>query len=407
MEVLYVLLVLLVLARALGEVAERVGQPPLVGELLAGVGLGIAITRFGGSLPVLSGLADDDVFVALTDLGIFFLMLLAGLEMRPRDLARTSRGAFLVACGGLLLPLALGFGTAWWALPSSDVRFAQALFVGVALAITAVPVSVKVLMDLGQLESRVGRTIVSAALFDDVLSLVLLAVLTAVIRQGSLPDASSLAALGLAVAAFFAVAVLAGHHLFPRLGRLVARLHGAEFEFSFLLIAALAYAVLAELLEMHFIIGAFMAGLFFGRSTIDAGTYDDVLRKVKALSSGFLAPIFFASIGLHLDAAALTTAPLLFVALLVAASLGKIVGAGAPARALGLSRREAMAVGVGMNARGAVELIVADVALRAGLLSRPTPTPEIVEALYSAIVLLAVLTTLATPIGLRRLFARA
>lgn len=404
MEILYVLLVLMIATRALGELAVRVGQPTLVGELLAGVLLGIVVVHNSATFPVLAELPDNPVFSSITDLGIFFLMLMAGLELHPKKLAEASGSALLVALGGLLLPLVLGIGLGWAYLPASDLRFAQSLFLGVALAITAVPVSVGVLLSLGKLDTSVGRLIVSAAIVDDVLSLLLLAFLTAVLRTGSVPDASALLVLSGKVGLFFAFAVPAGMYLFPWLGRRVATLRGDEFEFSFLVLAGLGYAVLAQALSMHFLIGAFLAGLFFQRRTIDPETYDDVFRKVSALTHGFFAPVFFASIGIHLRSGAVLETPLFLGALVLIASAGKLLGAGGPALLGGMSARDALAVGIGMNARGAVELIVADVALGSGLFALPDPPHPVVASLYSAVVITAIVTTLATPIGLKRLY---
>jgi len=403
-EILYVLLVLLIATRALGELAVRLGQPALVGELLAGLLLGIVVTHNNETFPVLAHLPEDRVFTAITDLGIFFLMLMAGLELRPRKLAEASGRAVLVAVGGLLLPLGLGSGLGWWLLPASELHGAQSLFLGVALAITAVPVSVGVLLSLGRLDTAVGRMIVSAAIVDDLLSLLLLALLTAVLHTGSVPDAAALLVLAGKVALYFALVVPFGLHVFPWLGRRIAALHGDEFEFSFLVLAGLAYAVLAEALSIHFLIGAFLAGLFFVRRTIDAETYDDVFGKVSALTHGFFAPVFFASIGIHLEGAALLDTPFFLAALVLIATVGKLVGAGIPARLSGMNARDSLAVGIGMNARGAVELIVADVAFRAGLFTLPEPPHPIVASLYSAVVITAIVTTLATPIALKRLY---
>lgn len=406
MEILYVLLVLLVVSRALGELAVRVGQPALVGELLAGVLLG-SVVRSSDSFPILAELPENPVFTSITDLGIFFLMLLAGLELRPQKLAQASGRSILVAVGGLLVPLALGIALGWAFLPASDLRAAQSLFLGVALAITAVPVSVGVLLSLGRLDTAVGRTIVSAAIVDDVLSLLLLALLTAVLRTGSAPDAAALMLLTGKLALFFALAIPAGRYLLPWLGRRVANLHSDELEFSFLILAGLAFAVLAEALSIHFLIGSFLAGLFFLRRTIDEKTYDEVFRKVNALTYGFFAPVFFASIGIHLDPSAILEAPLFLAALVLVATAGKLVGAGVPARLGGMSARESLAVGIGMNARGAVELIVADVAFRAGLFALPDPPHPMVASLYSAVVITAIATTIATPLGLAWLYGDA
>jgi Kef-type K+ transport system membrane component KefB len=133
-----------------------------------------------------------------------------------------------------------------------------------------------------------------------------------------------------------------------------------------LLVGAFAFSVLAELLDLHFIVGAFMADLFFGRKTIDSPAHDDVRNKTSAMTFGFLAPIFFASVGLHLDFSAVLVVPAFIAWLLLAAFVGKFIGAGVAARCMGLSRQEAAAVGAGMSARGAVELVIANIALEAG-----------------------------------------
>jgi len=401
MQILSIILILLIVTRLFGEVAERLKQPALLGELISGILLGIVAHHYGAEFPILSGIEHNEVFTALTDLGIFFLMLLAGIEMHPRDLVEVSGRASVVAVFGMLIPLGTGLGFGWMILPESPYRFAQALFLGTALAITAVPVAIKVLMDLNMLETRVGQMIVSAAVIDDVLSLVLLAVMTAMVKAGTLPSGEGLLLLGGKVALFFMVAYILGRYLFPRLGRLLKKTRAEEFEFSSLLIAALAYSLLAEKLGMHFILGGFLAGLFFVRRTIDDQTYEDIFRKTSGLTTGFLAPIFFASIGMRLDLQALWGVPGLVILLIVAATLGKLVGSGARALAMGFTTRNSLAIGTAMNARGAVELIVADIALRAGLFSLPDPPPPEVSNLFSAVVIMAVVTTLITPPALK------
>jgi len=401
MEIFCVLLILLLITRAFGEVAVRLGQPALVGELLAGIALGATIRFSPSSFPVMHAIPDNDVFTAITDLGIFFLMLMAGLEMRPREVAEKSKGAMFIAAGGLIIPLLVGFSLGWFFLPRSDVKLAQALFIGTALAITAVPVAAKVLMDLDKLRSTAGKMIVSAAIIDDILGLLLLAVLTAVIRTGEMPDPAGLLWLGGQIILFMAIVTTIGLYILPRLERVFHRSMSEEFEFSILLVVAFAFAVMAEALHMHFILGAFAAGLFFTKRTMDTKVFKGVQSRISGITTGFLAPVFFASIGLHLDAAAFTSIPLFLAVLIVAAVLCKLIGAGLPAYWIGLSGKDSLIVGVGMSGRGAVELIIADIALRAGLFSHPDPTPAIVANLFSAIVIMAVVTTLMTPIGLR------
>lgn len=401
MELLIALLILLVATRICGEIAVRLGQPSLVGELIAGVVLGVVAGQVPDLAPRVDDFANGDGLRGILDLAVFFLLLSAGIEMRPEEVTETSMSAFVVAAGGMALPLVVGFGLGWIYLPDSGVKITLALFIGVALAITAVPVSIKMLIDLGQLHSRIGRIIVSAAVFDDVLGLALLAVLTAMIGTGAPPTAEALLYLGANVVLFVAAVALLGIFLVPRVGHGLRRLRAPESELSILLIAALAYSILADALGMHFILGAFAAGLFFGRETVDSETYDQVKTKIAGFTAGFLAPIFFASIGFRMDLQAFLHIPVFTVLLVAAAIATKVVGAGLGAYASGLGRHEATAVGIGMSARGAVELIVADIALRAGLFAMPDP-PPIVEHLFSAVVAMAVISTLAAPIILRR-----
>ena len=407
MELLVVLLVLLAATRIFGELAVRLGQPALVGELISGILIGLVVNRFPDTFPALVGLADDEVFQGITDLGVFFLMLLAGIGMRPREMTQGSKRSTLVALGGLLLPMALGFGLGWWLLPESSFKLAQALFLGTALAITAVPVAVKILIDLDALYTKIGQTIVAAAVLDDVLSLIVLAVLTAIIQTGDLPGVADFGLLLGQIALFFAITTFMGAYLLPRLEPYTKRWLGDEFAFSILVLIAFAFAVLAEILQMHFIIGAFVAGLFFARRTMPDEVHDHVNQQVSGLTMGLLAPIFFASIGLHLDLSALTAVPWFVGGLIAIAIIGKVVGAGLPARLAGMSNRDSLAVGSAMTARGAVELIIAQIALAAGLFSRPEPTPPIVQHMFSAVVIMAIVTTLLTPIGLRLLLRPA
>jgi Kef-type K+ transport system membrane component KefB len=373
----------------------------MTGELVAGVLLGILVHQNTDWFPVFSQLGDNEVFTAVTDLAVLFIMLAAGVEMRPSDLTKSSGRSLAVAAGGMALPLGLGIGVGLLFVPASEYRLAQVVFLGTALAVTAVPVAVKILMDLDMLKSRSGKLMVSAAIFDDVLSLMLLAVLTALIETGAAPDLAGIGMIVLNVVLFFGITTLCGAYVLPLIFKLVRRWWIEELEFSVLLIVALAFAVLAEMLHLHFILGAFVAGLFFSRRDLDDRVYFDVEKKVNGISTGFLAPLFFASIGLHLDISAFQNAPVFLTLLLIVAVVGKLAGAGIPARLFGLSWRESAVVGSGMSARGAVELVIADIALRAGLFSKPEPVPAVISNLFSAVVIMAIVTTLLAPILMR------
>ncbi len=396
------------MTRAFGEAAERAEMPALVGELVAGIMLGFLLQQFQHLTPSIWFAANSEIFDGLAELGMFFLMLLAGIRMEPLDFARSSRSAVLIAIGGMLVPMGIGFAFGQAVLPESDLKYAQALFIGVALAITAVPVAVRIFMDMGALESRVGKTVIAAALWDDLLSLFLMALLVATIGSqavGSFSVDTLLPVLG-KVVLYFAIAIPVGLYLFPLVIRWFRKLSFPEVGFSMTLIAALAYAVLAEYLGLHQIIGAFMAGMFFHPKVVEQQVYERVHQQMSGLTRGFLAPIFFVSVGFHLDVSAVAQAPGFVIALTGLAIISKLVGSGIPAYWAGFSKRGSLLVGVGMSGRGAVELVIAGIAFEAGLFLQPDPPGPIVDSLFSAIVVMAIITTIATPIALRLLWRR-
>lgn len=408
MDILYLILVLLVVTRVFAELAERIRVPAIVGELTAGVALGLLLNAFRDHLPVLWSATQSETYTSIVSLGMFFLMLLAGIRMEPFDFARTSRSAILVALGGMAVPVGAGVLLGILVLPESPLKLVQSLFLGVALAITAVPVAVRIFLDVGELETRVGKTVIAAALWDDLISLFLLALLIAAMAGGGIETFAAKDALPLLakVVFFFGVTIPVGLFLFPLVGRYFRYLRFPEVDFSMLLIAALAYATFAESMDMHFIIGAFLAGMFFHPGVVPPEVYDRVEKQMSGITRGFLAPIFFVSVGLHLDFSAVAAAPVFVVVLILVALASKVIGAGMPAYWVGLSKLEAAMVGIGMSGRGAVELIVAGIALEAGLFLQPDPPPPIVASLYSSIVLMALVTTVLTPLILRRLISK-
>jgi len=402
-DILFALLILLLVTKVCADIAVRLGQPALVGELIGGILIGLGVVLLPDLEVELAEITKDRAFDALLDLAVFFLMLVAGLEMRLRDLTSVGKTAMPVAISGMLLPFGLGFGLAWYLLPASEALFAQALFLGVAMAITAVPVAVKVLMDLDKLQSQVGRTVVAAAVIDDILSLVLLAVLTSVLSTTESLTAIGLVSILVKVGLFFLVSVAIGRFALPWVGSMLGRVAVKHAEFSLVVLFGLLLSVVAELLEMHFMIGAFAAGVLFTRNVAGEDVYADVREQIEAVTLGFLAPVFFASIGMHLDLVALVEIPGFVLLLIFVATTGKFVGTGATAKFSGLGWQDAVAVGSAMNARGAVEIIIADIALRAGLFESDIPE---VRYMFSAIVIMAIVTTVLSPLVLRYVLDR-
>ena len=406
MEVFSELLVLLFTARLFGEVAERLGHPSSVGEIIAGMTLAGIVVLFGDDIAFLHQLPQSEVLSMVANVGIFALVLYAGIEMEPDEIAKHSKAYIAVAGGGMAVPLLGGAALAWWFLPPSDLKQAQVMITSVAFSISAIPVSVKILTDMAQMHSPAGRTIVGAALFDDVFGLFLLAIVLALIETGQVPDPAAFVLLLGKVFAFFAITVLLGVHVYPRFSKSLKTMQAAAVEFSALAAVAIAYGWLAEVLGMHWILGAFMAGLYFESSRVGVRAYQEMRLFFGVVTQGFLGPIFFLSIGLRVSLDSVIEIPLFLILIIMIAFLGKLIGAGLPALMTGLSRREALAVGVGMNARGAVELIVLSIAQQAGLFDPAAGDGPVVRNLYSALVLMGVVTTVLSPMLLRRILFR-
>ena len=406
MDIFVDILALLVITRLFGEAAERLGQTASVGEMLAGIFLAGLIAVFGTSLPIIGRLPDSEALAQLAEIGIFFLVLLAGIELQPKSLAKHAAAGFGIALGGMAVPMAFGFGLAWVFLPDIAARPALSMLVALALSITAIPATVKVLMEAGLLQQRPGQIIVAAALFDDVFSILLFAILAAVLKTGALPSTVALGWIVVKAMAFFGVTMVLGVHVYPRIGRRIRLMQAAAIEFSFLVAVALFYGLLAELLGLHWVLGAFMAGLFFESSRVGAAVHLEMKLLVTAITGGVLAPLFFASIGLQVDLRAVAAAPVFIIALIATAIAGKLLGAGIPTYLAYRDRREAGIVGIGMSARGAFELIILSIALKAGLFAQTEGQDGIAQHLFSSLVLMAVATTLLTPILLRWLLKR-
>jgi Kef-type K+ transport system membrane component KefB len=397
------LLLLLFLARGLGEIAERLGQPASVGEIGAGIVLATAALAFGGQIPFLAQLAHSQVLYYVANAGIFFLVLVAGIDLEPRELTERQAGSLAVAAGGVALPLAGGFALAWIFLPDSGQKPMLCLLVGVAVSISSIAATVKIFEEFGVLHTWFGRTVVSASIIDDVIGLILLAVVLAMVRTGSVPGNAEFAWLLGRVGIFFAVTIALGAHVYPHVSRRLRTMKATSFEFSVLCGVGLGYGLLAEALGLHWILGAFMAGLYFESSRVGPLAYNEMRMVFGAVAGGFLGPLFFASIGLRVELGAITQIPLFLGLLIGVALLGKLIGAGLPAYLVGRDRRGALAVGAGMSARGAVELVVLSIAAEAGLFEQADQEDPVTANLFSALILMGVVTTLLTPVLLRRI----
>jgi Kef-type K+ transport system membrane component KefB len=385
--IINIILILLV-AWLLGDVFQRLRLPRLLGELVAGLLLGP---------PLLGWVQPQEGLTILADLGVFFLMFYSGMEMDPRELLEHFWISLAVAVGGFILPFAGGYGVSVW----FGATTFQALFIAMGLSVTAIAVQARVLQEMEIHHSKVGHIIIGAAIVDDILALVTFSVLTGLAKTGSVDPVSILILVG-EVAAFFLGAILAGQFLLPRLTR---RLKDREAKgFTFALVAALIMGYLAELVGLHLIIGAFLAGQFVRKEVIEPGLYQKLNDRFFNIIYGFLGPIFFVSLSFEVTLK-LPAHDWLFLAAVVGVAIfGKVVGCGLPVLFFRRDWQEALVIGLGMNGRGAVELIVAKeiLLLSAPLLAQGViGSPLLTEAQFTILILTAFITTLIAPVSLR------
>jgi Kef-type K+ transport system membrane component KefB len=388
------LLLILCVAWALGSLFSRFGLPAMLGELLAGVVLGP---------PLLGVVMSSPALELLAELGIFFVMFHSGMEMDPRELLEHLWPSLGVALGGFLIPYALGTLTA---ILFGATHY-QALFVGMGVSITAIAVQAVILHSMKIHRSQVGHVIIGAAIVDDILALISLSTLLGLARTGAI-EAAGIAVILLKVVLFFGITIFFGEVVLPRFTKRLTDKGGKAFTFA--MAAALLLAYFAELAGLHLVIGAFLAGQFVRREIMDEEVYDLIQDRFFGISYGFLVPIFFASLSFHLQPT-WTPAFLLFCAVLVlVAVVGKLAGCALGAAPFKFSLWESAVIGFGMNGRGAVELVVATVVLNlsAELMEKNViGEPLLTTDQFSALVIMAFVTTFLAPITLKWAVKRA
>jgi Kef-type K+ transport system membrane component KefB len=369
------MLVVFASAKLMAEIFERLGQPGIVGEILAGVLVGPH---------VLGWMAPNDTLALLSELGVMFLLFRVGLEVRASDLLRVGGTATLAAALGVIAPFLLGWAIlSLWGEPTIE-----AIFTGAAMVATSVGITAQVLRMRGLLETRAARIILAAAVIDDVLGLLVLAVVSSM-AQGTI-DVVELAITAVLAVGFTVIVALLGTRAMNRIvPRVQKKMNVAEAEYAFSIVVLFALSLLSVYTGVAPIIGAFLAGMALSE-TVD--------HRVHDLTNGvteFLVPFFLVGVGLHLDITAFSTWSNVALALivLVAAIVSKLVGCGLGALSLG--RANAIRVGVGMVPRGEVGMVVAQIGLGLGVIA---------QHVYGIIVFMSVVTTLVAPPLLKAAF---
>lgn len=393
-DLFFSIVIILVSARILGEIAQRFHQPALVGEILAGIILGPSL--------LLIVVPNEDL-VVLSELAVFFLMFLAGLEMHPEEIKRAGKSAIIISSIAFVLPLIGGVGISLL----FQLDTIQAMFMGLLLSITAVPVSAIILMELGIIRTRLGNAVMTSAVINDIFSLVILSIILQLNNIDNLGQMNytatgfSVINIGSFVGGIFMIDLLfrkTSHWLPKRMAPLFSKMKTKEAAFGMLLITTITISLIAQQAGLHFIIGTFFSGLIVYKQIIGKKNFDRVYGIVSAISFGFFAPIFFALIGIQFSAQSLLSAIPIFLSLLAVAIIGKVGGGSLGARLAKFNKEQCLSIGFLMNGRGMVELVIASIGFSAGILD---------TKLFSVAVAIGVITTIMAPVLSRSFIERS
>jgi len=393
------LVLLLVIGRGLGEILQRLGQPAVMGQLIGGILLGPSL--FGWLWPSAqhfvfsSDPVQKSMINAVSQLGILMLLLLTGMETDMKLVRRVRAACISISVTGVLVPFACGFALAQFLprelLPEPDERIVAGLFLGTALSISSVKIVAMVVREMNFMRRDLGQVIVSSAIIEDTVGWLIIAVTFGIATHGKVEMLSLLGTVT-AVAAFMVFSFTLGRRIVFTLIRWTNDVFRSEYAvITMILVIMGVMALITDMIGVHTVLGAFVAGILVGESPILS---DHIEGQLRGIITALFMPVFFGVAGLSADLTVLTdpTLALLTLGLVVIASVGKFSGAFMGGKFAGLSWKEAIAVGCGMNARGSTEVIVASIGLSMGLLS---------ETLFTMIVTMAVVTTLAMPPMLR------
>lgn len=369
----------LLAAIAGGKVATRLGYPAVLGELLGGIALGP---------PLLGLLRPSEPVAVLGEFGVLVMMMLIGMHIDPSRLKAVSGGGLAAALGGFIVPAMVGFAL----MVAVGRTVPEGIFTGLAMGVTSLATKSRLLVELKILDTRIAYVLMAAALISDVMVLVAFSAVLG--SEGADQELWVFAVTtGLAAVAFALTAFLLGRFVIPKAVARIPDKPDAALVYAVLLAGGVLFGWLGELAGFHAILGSFVFGLVVSERALGARLSREVRRRLETLSLSTLAPLFFVSAGYKVTLGIFRTDPWLVVGVIAIASVGKVAGTAAFYRASGRGWREGLVIGAGMNGRGAVEIIVAELALEAGLID---------TTVFSMLVVMAIVTTASVPVLLTR-----
>ncbi|MCC2458917.1 cation:proton antiporter [Bacillus mobilis] len=373
-EFFFQIALILLSTKLAGDLSVRLGQPSVLGKLIVGIVIGPA---------VLGWIENSELLTQLSNVGVILLMFMAGLETDLEELNANRNSSLAVALGGILLPFIGGYVSGL----VIGMEQGNAVFLGLLLCATSVSISVQTLRDLGKMKTRESTTMLGAAVFDDILVVILLAFAMSFLGT----DDVNLTMIILKKVVFFASIILIGWKGVPAIMRWLSPLRVSESIVSAALIICFSFAYFGELLGIAGIIGAFAAGIAISQTNYK----HEVEKKVEPIAYAMFVPVFFVSIGMNITFDGIGNQIWFILALTVIAVLTKLIGCGLGARMTGFDAKSSAIIGSGMVSRGEVALIIAGTGLSSGLLA---------QDYFTAIVIVVILTTMITPPMLKYTF---
>lgn len=373
-EFFFQIALILLSTKLAGDLSVRLGQPSVLGKLIVGIVIGPA---------VLGWIENSELLTQLSNVGVILLMFMAGLETDLEELNANRNSSLAVALGGIILPFVGGYVSGL----VMGMEQGNAVFLGLLLCATSVSISVQTLRDLGKMKTRESTTMLGAAVFDDILVVILLAFAMSFLGT----DDVNLTMVILKKVVFFASIILIGWKGVPAIMRWLSPLRVSESIVSAALIICFSFAYFGELLGIAGIIGAFAAGIAISQTNYK----HEVEKKVEPIAYAMFVPVFFVSIGMNITFDGIGNQIWFILALTVIAVLTKLIGCGFGARMTGFDAKSSAIIGAGMVSRGEVALIIAGTGLSSGLLA---------QDYFTAIVIVVILTTMITPPMLKYTF---
>ncbi|AZQ48323.1 cation:proton antiporter [Bacillus sp. GX] len=373
-EFFFQIALILLSTKLAGDLSVRLGQPSVLGKLIVGIVIGPA---------VLGWIENSELLTQLSNVGVILLMFMAGLETDLEELNANRNSSLAVALGGIVLPFVGGYVSGL----VMGMEQGNAVFLGLLLCATSVSISVQTLRDLGKMKTRESTTMLGAAVFDDILVVILLAFAMSFLGT----DDVNLTMVILKKVVFFASIILIGWKGVPAIMRWLSPLRVSESIVSAALIICFSFAYFGELLGIAGIIGAFAAGIAISQTNYK----HEVEKKVEPIAYAMFVPVFFVSIGMNITFDGIGNQIWFILALTVIAVLTKLIGCGLGARMTGFDAKSSAIIGAGMVSRGEVALIIAGTGLSSGLLA---------QDYFTAIVIVVILTTMITPPMLKYTF---